>query len=276
MSVKEEYLDYRRSNDLKTADFSDRVKLQTFLRERLDKIWAEKPKFTNGGLLSNHMTGFALGFAYYDCRPTAFCRTRCYGLSISGLYDYYMLRLSVITSESLKNGDSRFLSEVIQFIKSRNLKCLKIGHWGDAVIEQVQQIATLVKENSLTAFWWYTRKKEIALAVNQLELPNLRAYLSLDPMTEYPLETDYPYGFTYLFGDGIKHPNHPDIVQDRRLVALFPLKIGRHIEDPEKLGIGNHHHLCEEKRLSPKSRVHASQFCLSCFGRCNFSVRSGR
>lgn len=100
MSVKEEYLDYRKSNDLKIAEFSDRVKLQTFLRERIDKIWAERPKFTNGGLLSNHMTGFALGFAYYDCRSTAFCRSRCYGLRISGLHDYYMLRLSVITSES--------------------------------------------------------------------------------------------------------------------------------------------------------------------------------
>jgi hypothetical protein len=115
-----------------------------------------------------------------------------------------MLRLSVITSESLKNGDDRFLSEVIHFIKSKNLKCLKIGHWGEAVMEQVQHIATLVKENSSTVFWWYIRKKQVALAVNQLELPNLRAYLSLDPMTEYPVEGDYPYGFTYLFGNGVR------------------------------------------------------------------------
>lgn len=168
------------------------------------------------------------------------------------------------------------MSEVIHFIKSKNLMCLKIGHWGDAVIEQVPNIATLVKENSSTIFWWYTREKEVALAANQLELPNLQTYLSLDPTTEYPGEGDYPYGLTYLFGDGMEHTNHLEILQDRRLVALFPLKIGRHIEEPEKLGIADHPHLCIEKRLSAQSSIDANEFCLSCFGRCNFTVRSGR
>ena len=272
MTVKEEYLSYRNSNNLNTAKFSDRLRLQFFLQQRLDRIWSERPKFTNGGLLSNYMTGYAVGFAYYDCRPTSFCQNRCYGLRISGLHDYYMLRLSVITSESLKNGDRRYLEQVDTFIKKNNLRCLKIGHWGDAVIEQVLHVANLVKENSPTVFWWYTRKKEVALAVNRLELPNLRAYLSLDPMTEYPGEADYPYGFTYLFGDGMKHANHLDILQDSRLVALFPLKIGRHIEDPEKLGIGDHPRLCIEKRLSAQSGIDVNEFCLSCYGRCNFSV----
>jgi hypothetical protein len=91
-------------------------------------------------------------------------------------------------------------------------------------------------------------------------------------MTEYPVEGDYPYGLTYLFGDGMKHANHFDILQDRRLVALFPLKIGRHIEDPEKLGVGDDPHLCLEKRLSAQSDIDAKEFCLSCLGRCNFSA----
>jgi hypothetical protein len=183
-----------------------------------------------------------------------------------------MLRLSVITSEALKNGDRRYLDEVNGFIKKNNLKCLKIGHWGDAVVEQVQHIADLVKENSRTVFWWYTRKKEVALAVNRLKLTNLRAYLSLDPMTEYPVEGDYPYGFTYLFGDGMKHPNHLDILKDRRLVALFPLKMGRHIEDPGKMGIADHPQVCTEKIATTQSSGKVKEFCLSCFGRCNFSV----
>jgi len=272
VTVKEEYLSFRDSNKLNTAKFSDRVRLQLFLRERLDRIWSERPKFANGGLLSNHMTGYSIGFAYYDCRPTSFCQNRCYGLHISGLHDYYMLRLSVITSESLKTGDGRYLDEVDTFIKRNNLKCLKIGHWGDAVVEQVQQIADLVKENTPTVFWWYTRKKEVALAANELALPNLRAYLSLDPTTEYPDEGSYTYGFTYLFGDGMRHANHSKIVQDRRLVALFPPKIGRRIEDPEKLGIGDHPRLWLEKKVSAQSDIQAKNFCLSCFGRCNFSM----
>lgn len=73
MTVKEEYLSFRDNNNdkLDTAIFSDRVKLQLFLKERLVRIWSERPKFTNGGLLSNYMTGYAVGFAYYDCKPTS-------------------------------------------------------------------------------------------------------------------------------------------------------------------------------------------------------------
>ena len=73
-------------------------------------------------------------------------------------------------------------------------------------------------------------------------------------------------------GNGMKHGNHFDILQDRRLVALFRLKIGRHIEDPEKLGVGDDPHLCLEKRLSAQSGIDVKEFCLSCFGGCNFSV----
>ena len=104
MTVKEEYLAFRNRNNLNTAKFSDRVRLQHFLKERLDRIWSERPKFNNGGLLSNYMTGYAIGFAYYDCKPTSFCQSRCYGLRISGLHDYFMLRLSVITSEHATTG----------------------------------------------------------------------------------------------------------------------------------------------------------------------------
>ena len=72
MSVKNEYLTFKSDQGLKTGRFEDRVLLQKFLRDRIEDIWGEKPQFSNGGLLKNHMTGFAIGFAYYDCRPTAF------------------------------------------------------------------------------------------------------------------------------------------------------------------------------------------------------------
>lgn len=99
MNIKDEYLAFRNTQGLKTSRFNDRVKLQDFIRGRLTEILREKPKFQNGGLLSNYMTRYAIGFAYYDCRPTKFCRERCYGLPLSDMYDYFMLRLSVITSE---------------------------------------------------------------------------------------------------------------------------------------------------------------------------------
>ena len=161
MSVKEEYLSFKAANNLKTNIFEDRVKLQRFLKGRLEKIWSEGRKLTNGGLFNNHMTRLAMGFAYYDCRPTSFCKARCYGLPIGGGYDYNMLRLAVITSESLKEpGDPRYLRPLSE--KLFNLRYVKIGHWGDAVLEQVPVIAKIAKEKPNVTFWWYTRKIEIA------------------------------------------------------------------------------------------------------------------
>ena len=267
MSVKDEYLRFKTDNRLNTRLFDHRTLLQSFLRDRLESIWDEKPRFSNGGLLHNHMTRFAIGFAYYDCRPSEFCRTHCYGLALAGAFDYNMFRLAVLTSESLRTGDPRFLGPLSKQL--RNLKCVKVGHWGDAVLEQVPVVAKLVKENPNTTFWWYTRKQEIALEANKCDLPNLRAYLSLDPTTDYPASSEYPYGITYFFGDGLRHARHQDILEDRRLVALFAYKRGRSIENPGDYGVGSHPKLCEEKRLVV-SGAKTSEMCLSCVGRCRF------
>lgn len=63
MSIKDEYLSFRNSMGLKTNVFNDRVKLQKFIKQNLGEIWREKPNFSNGGLLSNNMTRFTIGFA---------------------------------------------------------------------------------------------------------------------------------------------------------------------------------------------------------------------
>ncbi len=272
MSIKDDYLHFRDSRGLRTSNFADRVVLQKFIKDRLDDIWLEKPSFTNGGLLQNYMTNFAIGFAYYDCRPTSFCQKRCYGLPIAGLHDYYMLRLGVITSESFKKNDVRFLRMLRDTIRSKRLRCLKLGHWGDAVLEQIPAIADLVKGLPDVVFWWYTRKQEIALAANSLNIPNLRTYLSLDPSAEYPSRMDYPYPsrFTYLLGDGEFHPNHKEMLSDPRLVAVFTLKKGRTVEDPSLYGLSNDPKVCEEKRFIAEHGKKGRLVCLSCKDRCNF------
>lgn len=267
MSIKDEYIRFRADNNLNTGIFEHRVRLQKFLRNRLDAIWSENPRFLNGGLFKNYMTRLAIGFAYYDCRPSTFCKSRCYGLPIGGIYDYFMLRLGMITSESLKTGDQRYLKPLSAKLKT--LRNLKIGHWGDAVLEQIPFIARLVAENPGTTFWWYTRKQEIAMAANERNLPNLRVYLSLDPTTNYPTYKEYPYGITYLLGDSQFHKRHEEILADPRLVAIFPLKKGRSVEDPSDYGIESHRKLCKEKEfLASGSR--GNEMCLSCIGRCRF------
>ncbi len=65
MSIKDEHPNFRNGHGLKNGNFEDRVKLQNFLRDRLDDIWREFRGFSNGGLYKNDMTGFAIGFAYY-------------------------------------------------------------------------------------------------------------------------------------------------------------------------------------------------------------------
>lgn len=151
MGVKEEYLAYRKRENLSTRRFEDRVVLQRFLRDRLDEMWEENPKFSHGGLFSNDMAGLALGFAYYDCEPTPFYKTRRYGLPSADVFDFNMFRLAVITSEALKTVDSRYLDRLLAV--TERLKCLKIGHWGDAVPAQIPTIAEVARRNPHTTCW---------------------------------------------------------------------------------------------------------------------------
>lgn len=272
MSIKDEYLRFRNTQGLKTRIFKDRIDLQHFIKGKLTEIWRDRPKFQNGGLLSNYMTRYAIGFAYYDCRPTTFCRDRCYGLPIGGMHDYFMLRLGVITSEAFKTGDKSFISSMENTIRDLNLKCLKIGHWGDAVLEQVPHMVGMVKRLPKTIVWWYTRKQEIAAAVNEQGLPNLRAYLSLDPVSHYPDKTEYPFGITYLVGSGQMHPRHDDILNDERLVGLFIYKKGRLIEDPKEYpGVACHPRFCIEKERLAEFGSKTQEVCLTCSGRCNYT-----
>ena len=267
MSIKDEYVRFKLDKKLDPGLFEHRVRLQDFLKERLEAIWAEGPQFTHGGLVKNRMTGFAIGFAYYDCRPSAFCRTRCYGLPLAGLFDYNMLRLAVLTSESLKTGDQRFLKPLAE--RLQGMENVKIGHWGDAVPEQVSVMAKLVADNPCTTFWWYTRKKEIALQANRCDLPNLRAYLSLDPTTEFPSFSEYPFCITYFVADGQCHAEHARILEDPRLVAVFLRKKGASIEDPRLYGVESHPKLYLEKKLRAQGKD-KDTVCLSCAGRCRF------
>lgn len=268
MTVQDECVSYKIGNNLKTNKFEDRVKLQRFLKGRLEKIWSENPRFSNGGLFKNDMTGLAMGFAYYDCRPSPFCKVNCYGLPIAGIFDCRMFRLAVITSESLKTGDPRYLTPLLK--KLEGLRYLKIGHWGDAVLEQIPVIAKIIEKNPNITFWWYTRKLEIAKAANELTLPNLRAYLSLDPTTNYPTNDEYPYGITYFIGDSLRHDNHKDILNDQRLVAIFPRKKGCRVEDPRPYGIEiDNPKLCKEHNFLAKG-LNKDGICFSCHGRCNY------
>ena len=272
MSVKNEYLDFKQENCLNPASFTDRVKLQAFLRNHLEEIWEENPSFTNSGLFKNHMTGLAIGFAYYDCAPSSFCKTRCYGLTVAGIYEYFMLRLGVLTSESLKSADPRFLRPLSA--KVRTLECLKIGHWGDAVPAQVPVLAKVAETNPRTAFWWYTRKREVAVAVNRYDLKNFHAYLSLDPSTSYPSYNEYPWGFTYFCGDGQQHICHEDILNDPRLVAIFLLKKRGRIETPSNQRLLSHPKLCAEKSLELDKHRRENMICRTCVGRCNPSPKT--
>lgn len=269
MSIQAAYLDFKKREALSTRNFEDRVRLQQFLKDSIEFLWAELSAFSHGGLYSNDMTEYALGFAHYDCRPTPFCRTRCYGLPVAGAFDFNMFRLAVLTSESLKTGDPRYLGVLIPTVK--RLTCLKIGHWGDAVLEQVPVVAEVAKECPRTTCWWYTRKKEIATTVNNLGLPNLRAYLSLDPSTSYPAFPDYPFGLTYVVGDGQRHPEHDQILSDPRLTAIFLLKRGGKVQDPDDYRVLHHPKLCREK-LASMTGPCPPGICLFCGNRCNFHL----
>ena len=102
-------------------------------------------------------------------------------------------------------------------------------------------------------------------------MPNLKSYLSLDPSTAYPDNDEYPFGITYLFGDGLYHKRHKEILDDERLVAIFPLKKGKLIEEPEDFGLAFHPKICKEKKLRIELGGKGQEICLACSGRCNYS-----
>lgn len=257
--IKKTYLEHKRANGLDPSRFQDRKKLQLFLAEHIEELWREHHGFSRGGLYDNKMTGAALGFAYYDCRSTAFCSKWCYGLPLSGPYEYNMLRLGVMMSEGLKTHDERLLKPLRQQI--RGMTHLKVGHWGDATPEQVPVLLQLAEDNPKTTFWWYSRRREVVLLVNQSGRRNMKAYLSLDPDTKYPKRADYPFGFTYVFGDGRCHPHHGEILADDRLVAVFSLKRGKTAEPPI-----DHPMMCPAKAAGSEAD---DGVCLTCAGRCN-------
>jgi hypothetical protein len=270
-TLKEEYMHFKRERSLGKARLTDIMQRQWWLRENYNRMVVEERPPANAGLFSNVMSGLALGFAFYDCRPTPWCSENCYGLHIGGVFDYNMLRLSVMVSESLRISDPRILGPLAQEIRS--LQVLKIGHWGDAELEQLPNLLDMVAEARNTQCWWYTRKPEIAAAVNECHLPNVRAYLSLDPSSTYPDRREYPYGFTYVFGRDSRHPRHEEILSDERLVAVFPRKKGVKAEDPGALGVAKHNRICIEKMLRTGGRQEREGICLRCRGRCNFSGR---
>ncbi len=183
-----------------------------------------------------------------------------------------MLRLGVLTSEAFKTADARFITVLKRQLQGLDQPAIKIGHWGDATLEQVPNVASFAGEFPKISFWWYTRKIEIATLVNRLGQKNLRSYLSLDPTTHFPSASEYPFGITYLFGHGSFHCEHDTILADERLVAVFPLKKGHVIEDPAMNGIADHPKLCEEKRWLATHYTKGDTLCLSCSSRCNFSL----
>ena len=66
-------------------------------------------------------------------------------------------------------------------------------------------------------------------------------------------------------GNGLKKA----ILSDQRLVAIFPLKKGKSVEDPTSYGVESHPKLCKEKEiLASGSKGH--EMCFSCFGRCRY------
>lgn len=272
MSIKDEYLSFRNEKGLRPEKFDDRVELQLFLRDRLPRIWNEHGSFSYGGLFTNYMTGYAIGFAYYDCKPSDFCKSRCYGLPLSGLRDYYLLRLGVLSSEALKTGDLRYMNPLREHLRKKNLKILKIGHWGDAVLSQLPHIAQIADEFPKIIFWWYTRKKEIAIEANNLGLPNLKCYLSIDPTLDLPSKFEYPYGITYFLGDGYFHREHESILKDDRLVAIFTLKRMKFVEDPALSGTTDHPKLCLEKLFRANIGTKGISMCSSCIGRCHYQL----
>jgi len=57
------------------------------------------------------------------------------------------------------------MNRVREWLRKSEIRTLRIRHWGDAVPIQIPHISEIVCELPGIRIWWYTRKKEIAIAV---------------------------------------------------------------------------------------------------------------
>jgi hypothetical protein len=162
-------------------------------------------------LSDNRKTGCSIDLPIaHHCRPTARCSHDCYAKRGPQAWPL-PVRKHAWLSDYLAGRD---ISRLVNECRSRT--SVRLSGSGDLLPAHIPNLICLAKACHETKFWGMTRKVEIARAINNARLPNLRILVTVDATS--PKET-WDYKGTLCFG-----PRHSDdkVPRDKRILTIFP------------------------------------------------------
>jgi hypothetical protein len=150
----------------------------------------------------------------------------CYAKRGPQVYKNSRLKHAWLTRYLSGNDISRLIQECAR------KPAVRLSGSGDLLPAHIPNLIRLASACHETRFWGMTRKPEIARAINNARLPNLRILVTVDATS--PKRTwDYPGTLCY----GPRHPDDQVPKNDRRILTVFPAhyagKVGKNVpRDP--------------------------------------------
>jgi hypothetical protein len=198
-------------------------------------------------LSDNHKTGASVNLPVLNCRPTKRCAAACYAC-VGPIAWCNSLRKALAVDLALRKGEVEGL-----VWECRRLQDLRLNGSGDMSLAHVPAVLELARKCPATLFWGFTRRREVAEAVNQ-HLKNLSLIVSFDA-TSADRELagcECPLAF------GPRRPRD-EVPNDRRIIVVFPEHhVGHTIP-----GVPLHPKDCPATRGA--ERTNACQRCQRCW-----------
>ena len=180
-------------------------------RAKAERCIARKPPPRLNAILStNKKTGTSLNLPVKNCRPTKRCAAACY--ACQGPISWKnSIKKALAVDEILRSGEIEGL-----IWECRRLQDVRLNGSGDMTLDHVPGLLRLTEACPDTVFWGFTRKREIAEALNGKQ-QNLSLILSFDATSP---DTDIAgYDGPLAFG-----PNRSEdqVPHDPRIIVVFP------------------------------------------------------
>jgi hypothetical protein len=161
-------------------------------------------------LSTNRKTGTSINLPVLNCRPTRRCAAACYACE-GPIAWANSVRKALVVDSLLRTGD------ITAFVwECRYRRDVRLNGSGDMTLAHVPAVVALAESCPHTVFWGFTRRREVAEAVNGRRR-NLSLIVTFDATTPRGALRGYEGPLAY----GPRGP--ADVVPaSRRIVVVFP------------------------------------------------------
>jgi len=161
-------------------------------------------------LSSNHKTAVSINLPVRNCRPTRRCMAACY--ACEGPISWRnSIRKALEVDAALRKGEIEGL-----IWECRMLQGVRLCGSGDMTLDHVPAVLKLAEACPDTTFWGFTRRREVAEAVNGRQA-NLTLIVTFDATS--PEGGLQGYEGPLAFGPRTPRDKVPD---DKRIMVVFP------------------------------------------------------